>query len=479
MDKEFINTAISGIVPTAEMSESACNARVESLYAKAIKANTHYKDRRSWSTPHFILLFLDEVDKADRELMKALNSLLSDGTMDGRGSNPQYKIEKDTRMIIIMTANFGSDEIVHRRLTNAPKHVGEVYQSVKQDMVKQGYQPNEISRMGTLVPCLPPLKEDLVVVLIRKVFDYIFTPNVFTRKYTQPKFKNDDLITFVEYIMDRCDPYEGVRNACALLDDILNGFTKRILAYYDKYNLANDTDIKKILSEERPTIYFGSKVYTGIDTYDDMISDPRYESIHDDDESKSNMQQALESKRPIAELALSQEKVLEYDTYYVLKPITGNGKPKLTVFEENEEQRRILNLLEEYAIIHEDSKWILAKDVLKFLHKEIDSVSETQLAQPNQHRFINKPEVEQLMQKLTIDTTTDTKIDHNNMIIEERDISKNQKSKRKRGDLDTRECYDCLETKDIHEFRANRYKCKRCESKYAMANQQSKKVNHK
>jgi hypothetical protein len=471
MDKEFLEIAIKGIVPTINMSESQCNARVESLYAKVNKATNHYKlDGKKLlldEDRHFILLFLDEVDKADKELLNALNSLLSDGKIDGR-SGSQYKIPDDTRMIVVMTANFGSDEIVSNRLSSL-HHPDVVLKVTTQDMMKKGYKAWDISRMGTIVPCLPPTKDDLVVVLIRKVLDYITTPNAFTLKYkTEPKFLNNDMISFVEYIIDRCNPYDGIRNASMVLNEILNAFTKRNLDHCDNY--ITTVQQKEEFITNRPLIRFECVTLPVQATLDNVLKLQCMKSHRSDDLSRDYVKLALDNKTPLVLLSLEHNTVLgEQDaSISVLKPnVRTENKPKLSMLEQLEEYKRVLDHIEEFCTVYEDNN-TLAKGILSFMYKETDSLFKVQLDQPKQRRFVSKPDVEHLMQKLTIDTTHDTKSssisseksdddernsdDCNNMIMDHNRSKPQRGTKRKVDSETSRTCNICLKSFEIAMF---------------------------
>lgn len=322
MDKETMDIAIKGIVPTIEMSESHCNARVESLYAKLVKASNHYKQNGDKllvkESKHFILLFFDEIDKADKYLMKSLNSLLADGTMDSRTGQSQYKVPSDTRLIIIMTANFGAKAIVANRATSKQSVL--IKEWTLKEMKERGYEDWDISRLGEIQYCLPPEKEALVVILARKVFDYFTSENEFTKQYGfQPNFLNKELINFIDYIVERCDPYNGIRDAINVVHDILNAFTLKNIEFF-KHDVIKFGDVREQLLAERPNICFDKVLEydAGIHVRDLFNKIGGFDSIFDDDINKTRILRSMENNAPIAFLILAHPS-FTYHNVSVLK----------------------------------------------------------------------------------------------------------------------------------------------------------------
>jgi hypothetical protein len=174
----------------------------ESLYDKLMEASLFYEgkeqeERDGILQPHIILILFDEIDKANKSVLNAINSLLSDGCFpNARGQ--MYRLPKTTRLIICFTSNFGSDTIEKYKHLNLTNYYENIKIDIKKEMIRKGYPGCDISRLGTIIPFFPPTREELRIILINKFFDILMRRDKFIDKYGVVKYTDKSLVNFID-----------------------------------------------------------------------------------------------------------------------------------------------------------------------------------------------------------------------------------------------------------------------------------------
>jgi hypothetical protein len=223
-----------------------------SLYHLLTKASAYYRNvpEEGLFKPHLILLFIDELDKANKDIMNNLNSLLSDGVVSGDG-NRIYRVPVNTRLIIAMTANFGSNAII-RCNANADEHYDIAKCWVTREMEMRDYKDCDIDRVGVIIPLFPATKENLVIILIKRMYNKLANVDAFSTKYGHPKISNKALIQFVESLIKDYTVSKGIRHICDTLDREVNSFLDKNLEHFDN-SIAKNMKIPLVIP---PTIGF-------------------------------------------------------------------------------------------------------------------------------------------------------------------------------------------------------------------------------
>ena len=113
----------------------------------------------------YCLVLLDEVEKAHPDVIKLFLQVMSDGTMtDASGNKADFK-----NVVIIMTGNFGMDNIAKGSLGFAEKDKKEPFfeaQDILVDYCREKYGAEFINRVDEFVPFMP-LNDDNLRIIIK------------------------------------------------------------------------------------------------------------------------------------------------------------------------------------------------------------------------------------------------------------------------------------------------------------------------
>jgi hypothetical protein len=102
--------------------------------------------------PPYVVVQLDELDKADRSVMDAVNSLLDRGFLELTAKMEQVRPAPETAVLLFFTANYAADAM---RRDDTLRSV----ELVREAMRAHGLQDCDLGRLGTIVP-FPALSAD-------------------------------------------------------------------------------------------------------------------------------------------------------------------------------------------------------------------------------------------------------------------------------------------------------------------------------
>jgi ATP-dependent Clp protease ATP-binding subunit ClpA len=111
-EKQYITRPLGGLEEVGMSMFSGCGAGWEGYGAPSMaeKLKEACEDVGGLPPPYIVLQF-DELDKADRKVMDALNSLLDRGTMELISEMEQVRPHPSTTLIVLFTANYAADVI--------------------------------------------------------------------------------------------------------------------------------------------------------------------------------------------------------------------------------------------------------------------------------------------------------------------------------------------------------------------------------
>jgi hypothetical protein len=201
--------------------------------------------RKEKGSPRYILLFLDEVDKASPLLMASINGLIDTGhyaTLHG----PPFKLPRETALIVIFTANYAAEEIRALPYRNTHQAVGLVETSMKNGFLKD----NNIERMGQIVIFYSLDKEAMKRLLMSRLDQYIAESDM-ARQYGESRVQSvGDVKDFlIERVLAMSDSGRGVRNGMRKLFENINVLFQRALA-----------ELRRIVEQEKQEIGPNDKI---------------------------------------------------------------------------------------------------------------------------------------------------------------------------------------------------------------------------
>jgi hypothetical protein len=213
-------------------------------YEKIAKQEEDEEDKEISTTtttkkksPYIILIFFDEIDKGNKKLMNTLNSLLSDGKVSNYAKNEQFVVPRNTRLLVCSTANFGEEQMVVTRAK-----MNDFYEEakgwIKNEMSVRGYAPCDISRMGDVIPFFPPSKRELSVILIKRFYENMMK-NAFSSRFGLANIDDEDVMKFINSMLERYDENGGIRDAFKFLDTELSAFSHQSMTHFDKVISSN------------------------------------------------------------------------------------------------------------------------------------------------------------------------------------------------------------------------------------------------
>jgi MoxR-like ATPase len=118
--------------------------------------------------PPYLMLCIDEVDKVAPEFMLNINGLLETGHYQ-TPSGISFVLPRCTRLLIVMTSNYGDAEIVAMPWHDTARAI----KLVEQDMQQARLSKFTIERMGELVIYYPLAPETLNKILTEKLGNYL------------------------------------------------------------------------------------------------------------------------------------------------------------------------------------------------------------------------------------------------------------------------------------------------------------------
>jgi ATP-dependent Clp protease ATP-binding subunit ClpB len=120
--------------------------------------------------PYSVIL-LDEIEKAHPEVFNILLQILDDGRLtDNKGRTVDFR-----NSILIMTSNIGSDMIMSRYESMADSGPGEIYESMKSDvlnLLRKSLKPEFLNRIDEII-VFKPLTESEIADIVKLEFQRI------------------------------------------------------------------------------------------------------------------------------------------------------------------------------------------------------------------------------------------------------------------------------------------------------------------
>ncbi len=167
--------------------------------------------------PPYILLFIDEIDKADPLFMRSINGLLWTGSYT-TPSGISFHLTDKTVLIVLMTSNYGAEEISQMAYRNWEKAVA----FIEEDMKYGSHRVETISRMGKVIPFYPLSDEAMKEVLISKWINFVATSPI-AQKYGHDKISYDKAVQniLIDHVVEKVANEKGVRGAIKDLFDKL------------------------------------------------------------------------------------------------------------------------------------------------------------------------------------------------------------------------------------------------------------------
>lgn len=191
--------------------------------------------------PPYILLFIDEIDKADPLFMRAINGLLWTGAYT-TPSGISFHLTDKTVLIILMTSNYGAEDISQMTYRNWDKAVA----FIEEDMKYGSHRVETISRMGKVIPFYPLSDEAMKEVLISKWVNFVATSPL-AQKYGHDKISYDKAVQdiLINHVVEKVANEKGVRGAIKDLFDKLEPlFQKGLNALNRMLGTENNSKLK-------------------------------------------------------------------------------------------------------------------------------------------------------------------------------------------------------------------------------------------
>jgi DNA polymerase III delta prime subunit len=201
--------------------------------------------------PEYIMLFIDEIDKAHPDFLVVLNGVLDRGIFEA-ACGERFVLPLETIMLVIFTANYGEMGIANMKYRYAPQ--GE--QFVKQAMKEGRLQENTIERMGRIVIFYPLGGAVLKKILMSRLEHYIRESEI-SKQYGENRIVyQDDVKDFlIDKVVAATDSGKGVRSGLRGLFENVHVFFQKALCQLNKMvskeELANLKPDDKIVISKR------------------------------------------------------------------------------------------------------------------------------------------------------------------------------------------------------------------------------------
>lgn len=283
----------------------------ETLHDKLVKACSHYNKikqeiRHNITFPHLVLLFIDELDKADQSIMNPLNSLLSDGCIHDNKTGNIFTIPKSIKLIVCFTANFGADLMLKNRLTY-DDHYDESKLRIRDELSSvRGYEECNIDRMGEIIPFFHPSKEHLRVILVKRFYDNLMNKkDTFSKKYGRVHIEDDILMKFIDAMVRKYENNRSIRDVVDSLDKAMINFLSQSFESFNEQCLSTNTVITLPL-DPPAEMGFDSIPYS-IDLTKDVLTqnNPNLIQALQNVENSRSLNQCLKRKDPVEFFSLS------------------------------------------------------------------------------------------------------------------------------------------------------------------------------
>lgn len=201
--------------------------------------------------PEYIMLFIDEIDKAHTDFLVVLNGLLDAGIFEA-ACGERFTLPLETIMLVIFTTNYGEMGIASMKYRYAPQ--GELF--VKQAMMENKLRENTIERMGRIVIFYPLGGAVLKKILMARLEHYISESEI-SKQFGENRIEyQDDVKDFlIDKVVAATDSGKGVRSGLRGLFENVHVFFQKALCELNKMvskeELANLGPDEKIVISRR------------------------------------------------------------------------------------------------------------------------------------------------------------------------------------------------------------------------------------
>lgn len=182
-------------------------------YKQGVEAfNRRIKRDGAFKGPSLIYIFIDEIDKAEKEFIVALNGLLDQGQMtSARGR--VFAPSKECTLLFVFTSNYADQELC--RLPY--QHTETAQRLVREDMQSHGLQNCTIERFGEIVPFYPLQESSLKDILHKKLETYLARGHDISDQFGPLSYEADVKTVLVDRVARMADTEGGIRNGTKLL----------------------------------------------------------------------------------------------------------------------------------------------------------------------------------------------------------------------------------------------------------------------
>jgi hypothetical protein len=182
------------------------------------------------AVPPYLLLFIDEIDKAPLEFILLLTTLMDTGNYTSP-SQVSFRLPKQTALIILCTSNYAAERLCQMEPRN-----DEVAESlVKKAMGDNRLRAHTIERMGKILPYYPLRTEALRLILMEKLEDYV-NKSVIANRFGSNAISYDQDVKnmLVDHVLLKVNSEYGIRGSIGQLIFKLNIFFGSALGVLDQ-----------------------------------------------------------------------------------------------------------------------------------------------------------------------------------------------------------------------------------------------------
>jgi hypothetical protein len=274
----------------------------DSLYDKLKEATSSYKshpqvERNGVPQPHIILILFDEIDKADKGILNALNSLLCEGRFHNERGQ-LYHTPRSIQIIICFTANFGSSAILSNGFNIPSLHYDDLKTLVKKEMNEKGYAKCDISRIGTIIPFFPPNEKQLEIILACIFFKILARRGCLNEIYGTPDYGDTDVHRFIKAFIEN-----NVHNIHSIYD-IMRAFDSEISTLFADTFKVFSLQIDKKKLQEPPQLIYGSIPYCD-DIQTALGQNVYFKNVFENIEYEGRLTKRIHSQSPIQFLTIT------------------------------------------------------------------------------------------------------------------------------------------------------------------------------
>lgn len=168
--------------------------------------------------PPYLMLFIDEIDKADPGFLRNLNGLLGAGKYVSPSGNSFY-LPRGVLLFVVLTANYGAHAIGEMSMRN--DDLAQEY--IKEEMRAHHMQDYTIGRLGQILPYYPIKREVLYALMVEKLDAFIArSPMAKAHGVKNILYKEEVKERLVNSVLDKMDNNCGIRGGLEQLFKKLN-----------------------------------------------------------------------------------------------------------------------------------------------------------------------------------------------------------------------------------------------------------------